>query len=133
MSDPIFDLTETTFVEGCWYVAGPGLDYMAMVFRDDPTGPWKATYRWRFYDTDGPGWNDLKRSYRLDTKKTDDDARDRLVAAFDAVAETAADVIGADLVVSHRVHGNTETFFQWLQGQPWAHLRMTPKAPARPQ
>ncbi len=133
MGGVIFDLTETTYIEAVWYVSWPDADWMAMVYRDTPEAPWRATYRFRYYK-DAEAWQsqDEKAIYEIRAKDGAAETVTKLAAGFDAVsAEIARQQQGQRWIMV--VRGSADRFTDLLVKQPWAHVKVTPKAPAVPQ
>ncbi len=86
MDGVIFELTETSYVEAVWYVAWTDKDWMAMVYRDTPEAPWRATYRFRYYrDSEAFQSDDEKSIYDVKGTNASDDTRARLCGGFDRV------------------------------------------------
>lgn len=134
-----FVLTEQSYVEAAWFVAGDAMDWMAMVYRDAADAPWKARYRFRYHHPDtvgiAPHPGDRFSIYDMVPKGADDpDARLRMVGAMDAVAFSLASQWRSQ---AHRVlvQGDQEEFFRKWSQMPFVHERVELYAPGplRPQ
>ncbi len=132
----IFDLTETSYIEAAWFVAWEMTDWMALVYRDTPEGPWRATYRFRYYAdgarTDAFDSDDRKSGYHIRAKDGTPETRDRLVHTLDLLAARMVEEKHARLWKLD-VQGDTDRYTDLLVTQPWAHVKVSPKMPTAPQ
>lgn len=130
----IFEFGETTYVDRLWYVSWTDTDWMAALYRDGPDATWRATYRFRYYAKADDAWDgeDEKHIYELTTKDGSDTKRDEMRAIFERIAGELATGTGGDVTVLV-VEGDSERACKLFAAQPWAHVRVSPAPPARPQ
>jgi len=131
----IFEFGETTYVDRMWFVGLPPYgDWMAALYRDSPDAPWRATYRFRYYRTPDDAWDGQDEKYTYDAKATDgsEHSREKLRAVLAFTASQLADAEGGELTVLV-IEGNGERATKLMAAQPWAHVRVTPAKPSRPQ
>lgn len=126
----IFDLTETSYVETVWFVAWPGADWMAIVYRDTKDGPWRATFRWHYMagvDRDDCG---TKSAYEHTGADTSEAKRRKLVEVYDTIANViCATKKGKKWRVN--VQGDQDRFLKLMSQQEWMHIKVLPPDPER--
>lgn len=124
---PIFEFTDTSEIDTAWQIdcgaAQTGFhDVMAIVFRDGPTSPWRAVWRFRYY-VDGKVWDsaDRKNAYEMRARDTNDpQARARMVDAMDLMAA----LLRADGAIVHRlpINGDAQKFAEIWARSPGGHV-----------
>ena len=125
-SEAIFTFTEDTYIETVWFVAWDQTDWAGVIFRDSPSGPWRARYRFRYYQSEQVFHSgDRKSSYHIETTDTSDEARDTLHGGFELITSS---------MVKSRPHakkwivpirGGIDRFLAEISTQPWAHIKAT--------
>ncbi len=128
MNGVIFELTETSYVEAVWYVAWTDKDWMAMVYRDAPEAPWRATYRFRYY-TDSEAFQSDDEKSIYDVKGTDpsDETHARLCIGFDRVMGEMAQDPGVRTCEKLDIHGDSDRFMKLFTSRSWAHVKVAPR------
>jgi hypothetical protein len=64
--NPIFALTEFSYIDTVWFVSVDGMDWLAMVYRDNDAAPWRLTHRFRHYADEDPfSDDDIKNVYHM--------------------------------------------------------------------
>lgn len=125
-----FELTERSEVEAAWFVGAPGFDWMALIYRDSPTAPWRARYRHRYHASPEPfDPNDRISVHDMTPKDpSDPQAKARLVQAMSLAAVFVSEQYGNAKIYHVVVQGNAEKFNDlWLQ-QPFVHVKTIPLA-----
>lgn len=120
--------TDTTYVEAVWYVACAGFDVMGNVYRDAPDQPWRAYYRFRYYNPESKDpfdQKDRKSSYSAVAPDGSDESRQRVLEAFDFLFGMMATQMGTQ-VQKVIVRGGFDAFQREMSKQPWAHIKMVP-------
>lgn len=130
MNNVIFEVTETSYVEAVWYVAWEHMDWMAMVYRDGPDRPWRATYRFRYYK-DNEAWQSEDEKSIYDVKGTDgsDTTREVLAHGFDEVIAAMAQDPGVRTHEKLDIHGDSDRFVELFTSRSWAHVKVAPPTP----
>ena len=121
-----FNITESTYVEHLWYLAGDRMDLLALLYRDTPEADWRLTYRFRHYSedsTDPFDGKDQKRAYVVKAGNTDA-ARDQLRSFMDDTLRELATHPGVTMSRSVPVQGGSRTFMTILAQQPFAHVKV---------
>lgn len=92
---PIFEFNEDTKIHTLWFIAWPGGDILAFLYKplDEP---WRLRYRFR-YDRDAKIWesNDEKTVWTLTAKPGEPDDPDKLAGDFRDGMASMAKVNGA--------------------------------------
>lgn len=124
---PIFAFTSTTYIDHMWFVGGPGLDWMAVLYRDTPDAVWRLTYRFRYHHSEDPhDSKDRKHVFELTAPASA--VGDTLRQVCESVAREVQQQMGAEADMSSvSIQGNTETFMCILAKQPFAHMKVIPK------
>lgn len=127
---PIFDIKESSFVKHLWFVelddvpgrGGRG-DWMALLFRDDETAPWRTTYRFRYYASSKPfDSGDEKSVYDVNFPPTTE--IQEIVDAFDEMAKTISITSGGGKIVSLPIDGDGQRFLEVLTKQDFCHTKL---------
>lgn len=125
---PIFNFTDSTWVEVIWYVTITGSDLLGVLFRELPHGPWQLRYRFRHY-TDERVWDDddVKHVYDINPDPDDSQAvvKEKLMRAFDAITEAGAKQFGGE-IFRIVVRGHAKKAIKILSRQAWAHTKEIP-------
>lgn len=124
-----FNLTETTYVEHMWYVAGDGLDLLAMLYQDKAGDDWKLTYRFRYYNpdsTDPFDGKDRKHVYQVKAGVTEED-RDKLKGVMETLLTETSHTYPRTMRRSIPVQGNSQKFMAVMVKQPFAHVKVVGK------
>lgn len=123
-----FELTNTSEIGESWFAPTATGDVMAMVYRDGPTSPWKATIRVRLRKDD----------LTLDST---DEKRGMTTTAGTADADKARLIRGLEVVVRKLArapvyHGGGGASSEWTARwarQPWVVAQVAVEGPTRPQ
>lgn len=123
---PIFDFTSTTYIDHMWFVGGPGVDWMAVLYRDTPDAVWRLTCRFRYHHSEEAfDGKDRKRVYEM-TAPTGEG--DKLRQVTEDIAITLQQKMGAEAdLTSLSIQGNSETFIHILSKQSFAHVKVIEK------
>lgn len=133
-SNPIFTITETSYVECLWDISCHDMEVMALVYKDSPEKPWRATYRFRYYqDKKVFDSADRKSVYHLRAKSSDDADRDQLVKAMDMLAAMTRAAFPEARVERQPVRGGADVFMSLMLKRPSSHAVVSVPGPERPQ
>ena len=121
--DAVIHFTETSYVDAVWFVPFPGGDWMAVIFRDDATGPWLLRYRFRHHvDRKIFGSADVKNWYGGSAPPDADRAKLR-AAVDDAAADVAARSTPPAKIRKVLVEGDALAFRSKCNAEPWFYAR----------
>jgi hypothetical protein len=129
----IFEFGETTYVDTIWFVGWDDTDWMAALYKDTPTAPWRLTYRFRYHATEDP-WDgaDRKSTYELTSADGSDEKGTATRDGVDKVVAQMMEARGGHLSRGV-IRGTARQAGDWLITQPWCHVKVLPAEPERAQ
>ena len=122
-----FNITEQGRYAVLWYAENEEHNYMALVHQDEPGGPWKLTYRFRYFKDDKVfDSEDEKHWYEAVDKENP--GPEKLVATNDTLLATPQAKAQYPKGVSRmEINGGMAEMLKVLMAQPWAHAKLLDK------
>jgi hypothetical protein len=113
-----------------WFVAGTGVDWLAIIFKNAGEG-WTCMYRFRYYADDKAFDSQDRKSWtKLVTEDTSDEPPKTLVETISMVSRMTATNFGGE-IHSLPVRGSGMRAFEMYKSQPWAHMKVVPAESVR--